>query len=98
MHIIDATNIIDFTKSLFIDLLDGDKGTFLIKSYKEYLETNKTRKQLLTPQKLVILEELGIFTTPFDTSIIINEKVKVELEENNITGIDIKPYTYFEVI
>ncbi len=98
MQIIDVSNIIDFTQSLFIDILAPDKGTFSIKSYNEYLETNKSRTQFYEPTKIVLQEDHDIFRTPFDISIIINETLKTELEEKHISGVDIQPYSNIEIL
>jgi hypothetical protein len=65
---------------------------FKVKSYTEYLEHNRSRKIFLEPDSLKIEDNLEIMRLPFDTSIIVSERVKNEIEKSKITGLEINGY------
>lgn len=92
MNIVDCVDSIDFLNSNFSDILNPACGKFKVKSYTEYLEHNRSRKIFLEPDSLKIEDNLEIMRLPFDTSIIVSERVKNEIEKSKITGLEINSY------
>lgn len=90
-------SLVDFDKSLFLYLnYDKDEQKEMnIKNLDEYLELRKT---LELGEKIIAKKQafssyfnkLDLFRNPLDASILISQRLRNRLIEENVTGIEIK--------
>lgn len=94
IHVVFCTSNIDFSKSVFIDMVNQNKPE-KVKNLDEYYK--RLNETYLKPQKIRLINNYDIFRLPFDRSIIISERFKDKLINNSVTGIEIKSYTNFDI-
>jgi hypothetical protein len=94
IHILDDMSIINYPESEFYDVIPDDEPLVKIESYQEILEKNRTKKFGITPKKFVLNRTPDLFRIVHTTEIFISDKLKTELENANLTGIKIEPYTH----
>lgn len=94
LQVINCYNNIDFKKSYFLDELN-DGAIEQVSSYDAYCK--RLDDTFITAKEIHLKKELDIFRLPFDAEILISEKLKDEIIQEQISGVEIKPYTNFKI-
>lgn len=78
LNFIHTTDLIDFKHSVFQDLKIDQMVT---------VENEEQRDPFLRPRKLFLKETPDLFCAPYDTNILVSERLKAAIEEAGITGV-----------
>lgn len=78
LNFIHPIDILDFKHSVFEDLKINEMVT---------IENEEQRSPFLRPRKLFLKETPDLFCSPYNTSILVSERLKAAIEEAGITGV-----------